>query len=79
MSYGDFITVVPRICGGEPVLRGTRVPLRTILGSLAESDSIEQIVHSIPSVTEEAVRAVISFAAASAFDDLPTPGAKAPV
>lgn len=79
MSYGDFITVDPRICGGEPVLRGTRVPLRTILGSLAESDSIEQIVHSIPSVTEEAVRAVISFAAASAFDDLPTPGAKAPV
>ncbi|GMU82836.1 MAG: DUF433 domain-containing protein [Phycisphaerales bacterium] len=79
MGYGDFITVDPRICGGEPVLRGTRVPLRTILGSLAEGDSIEQIVRSFPTVTEEAVRAVISFAAASAFDDLPTPGAKAPV
>ncbi len=79
MGCGDFITVDPRICGGEPVLRGTRVPLRTILGSLAEGDSIEQIVRSFPTVTEEAVRAVISFAAASAFDDLPTPGAKAPV
>ncbi len=79
MGYDDLITSDPGICGGQPVIRGTRVPLRTVLGSLAEGDSVEQIVKSFPSLTEEVVRQVISFAAASAYDDLPAPGAKAPM
>ncbi len=76
MMYDDLITIDPQICGGQPVIKGTRVTLRTVLGSLAEGDTVEQILRSFPSLTEEAVRAVISFAAASAFDDLPFPGAK---
>ena len=79
MSYDDLIASDPGVCGGQPVIRGTRVPLRTVLGSLADGDSIEQIVNSFPSLTEQAVRGVISFAAASAYDDLPAPGAKVPV
>lgn len=79
MSYDELITTDPGTCGGQPVIRGTRVPLRTILGSLAEGDTAEQIVRSFPSLTEEAVRAVIAFAAAAAYDDLPAPGAKVPV
>ena len=79
MEYGELIVSDPGVCGGQPVIRGTRVPLRTILGSLAEGDTVEQIIKSFPSLTEEMVRAVIAFAAASAYDDLPTPGAKIPV
>ena len=79
MSIEDLIVSDPGICGGQPVIRGTRVPLRTVLGSLVDGDTVEQIVKSFPSLSEEAVRAVISFAAASAYDDLPTPGAKVPV
>ena len=40
----------PRICGGEPVIRGTRVTLRTVLASLAEGDSIESILEDFPVV-----------------------------
>lgn len=36
MDYGARIVRDPKICGGEPVIRGTRVTLRTILASLAE-------------------------------------------
>ncbi|HWL93857.1 MAG TPA: DUF433 domain-containing protein [Phycisphaerae bacterium] len=79
MSHDDLIVTDPAICGGQPVIRGTRVPLRTVLGSLAEGDTVEQIVNSFPSLTDDVVRAVISFAAASAYDDLPSPGAKVPV
>lgn len=79
MSYDNLVISDPQICGGQPVIRGTRVPLRTVLGSIAEGDTIEQIVKSFPSLTVELVRAVISFAPASAYDDLPTPGAKVPV
>jgi uncharacterized protein (DUF433 family) len=71
MSYQDVIVRDPAICGGQPVIRGTRVTLRTILASLAEGDSIEQIVRSFPTVTANDVRAVIAFAAASVQEDLP--------
>lgn len=64
----------PDVCGGQPVLVGTRVPLRTVLASLAEGATIEQVVADFPTVTTDQVRAVIAFAAASAEEDLPVPG-----
>ena len=62
-----------KICGGEPVFRGTRVTLRTVLASLAEGDSPEEILAEFPSLKPEDIRAAIAFAAASAEEDLPTP------
>lgn len=74
MQYQDRILRDPRICGGEPVIRGTRVTLRTVLASLAEGATIEEILQDFPALTEEDVRAVIAFAAASAQEDIPVPG-----
>lgn len=71
--YTDRIIRDTQVCGGEPVLKGTRVTLRTVLASLAEGDSIEDILNDFPSLTPEDVRAVIAFAAASAEEDLPVP------
>ncbi|MEZ4736600.1 MAG: DUF433 domain-containing protein [Caldilineaceae bacterium] len=72
-TYFDFIVRDPQICGGEPTVRGTRVPLRTILASLAEGAWIDEILADFPTLTETQVRAVIAFAAASAEEDLPLP------
>lgn len=74
MAFNDIIVRDPKVCGGEPVVRGTRVTLRTILSSLADGDSVEDILRSFPTLTEQDVRAVIAFAAASAQEDMPTPG-----
>lgn len=74
MNYDQRIIRDPKICGGEPVIKGTRVTLRTILASLAEGASMEEILGDFPTLTEEDVRAVIAFAAASAQEDLPAPG-----
>ncbi len=73
MNWSERITSDPGICGGQPVIKGTRVLLRTILASLAEGDSVESILGSFPSLSEEDVRAVIAFAAASAEEDIPSP------
>jgi len=73
LALADLIVRDKAICGGEPVFRGTRVTLRTVLGSLADGDSVEQIVKSFPTVSEQQVKAAIAFAAASAQDDLPVP------
>jgi uncharacterized protein (DUF433 family) len=71
MNYQQYITRDREMCGGEPVVRGTRVPLRTILASLAEGATTDEILSDFPTLTKEQVRAVIAFAAVSAQEDLP--------
>ncbi len=73
MDYRKYIVRDPKICGGEPVIKGTRVTIRTILASLAEGATIQEILEDFPTLKENDVRAVIAFAAASAEDDLPAP------
>ncbi|MEZ4735291.1 MAG: DUF433 domain-containing protein [Caldilineaceae bacterium] len=70
-SYLDVIVRDPQICGGQPVVRGKRVTVRTILASLAEGAWMDEILADFPTVTEAQVRAVIAFAAALAEEDLP--------
>ncbi len=72
-DYADRFTRDPGICGGEPVFKGTRVTLRTVLASLAEGDPVEEILADFPSLAADDVRAAIAFAAASAQEDLPVP------
>ena len=61
------------ICAGRPVVRGTRVLVRVVLGYLAHGETTAHILEEFPSLTEADVRAVIAFAAASAGEDLPAP------
>jgi uncharacterized protein (DUF433 family) len=74
MDYQSRIIRDPQLCGGEPVMKGTRVTLRTVLASLAEGASVAEILAEFPTLTEDDVRAAIAFAAASAEEDLPVPG-----
>jgi uncharacterized protein (DUF433 family) len=61
------------ICGGEPIFKGTRVTLRTVLASLAGGDSADEILTDFSSLKSEDIQAAIAFAAASAEGDLPVP------
>lgn len=61
MNYQDRIIRDPRVCGGQPVIKGTRVTLSTVLASLAEGASIAEILTDFPSLTEEDVRAAIAY------------------
>ncbi|MBZ5514770.1 MAG: DUF433 domain-containing protein [Acidobacteriia bacterium] len=72
-QYAERIVRDPQVCGGQPTFKGTRVTLRTVLASLAEGDSIEEILEQFPTLKPEDVRAAIVFAAASAEEDLPLP------
>jgi uncharacterized protein (DUF433 family) len=73
MNHEERIMRDPQICGGEPVFRGTRVILRTVLASLAAGDSVEAILADFPALKAEDVQAAIAFAAASAEEDMPIP------
>lgn len=70
-DYHDRIGRDPKVAGGQAVIKGTRVTLRTVLASLAEGATTEEILEDFPTLTEADVRAAIAFAAASAQEDLP--------
>lgn len=73
LDHQRFIERRRDVCGGEAVIQGTRVTVRTILASLAEGASIDEIIADFPTVPREAVQAMIAYAAASAEEDLPVP------
>jgi uncharacterized protein (DUF433 family) len=70
VDYLSHFDTKQNICGGETVIRGTRV---TLLAILAEGTTVDEILADFPSVSAEDVQAVIAFAAASAEEDLPIP------
>ena len=76
LNYRDRIHRDPKVAGGEAVIKGTRVTLRTVLASLAEGATTAELLQDFPSLTEDDVRAAIAFAAASAQEDLPVAGAQ---
>ena len=72
-NYQLFFERRKEVCGGDLVIKGMRVTVRTLLASLAEGASVEEIRLDFPTVSAEAMRAVIAFAASSAEEDLPVP------
>ena len=58
--YGRIIRD-PKICGGQPVFKGTRVTLKTVLASLAEGASNETILSDFPSLSSDDLFAAIRF------------------
>lgn len=73
MAYHERMVSDSAVCGGQLVVKGTRVLVRTVLSYLAQGFFITEILEEFPSLAEEDVRAVIAFAAASASEDLPAP------
>lgn len=54
------------MCGGRPVIAGTRVRVTDILEMLAGGASAGEIVADFPYLSEEDVRAALAYAAAQA-------------
>jgi uncharacterized protein (DUF433 family) len=48
---------------GEPCIRGTRIPVRMIVGSLADGLTVDQIVAEYPQITPADVFATLAYAA----------------
>ena len=61
------IAINPEVCGGRPIVAGTRMRVTDVLEMLAGGASAAEIAADFPYVGQEDVRAVLAYAAAS-FD-----------
>ncbi len=53
------------IMGGVPCIRGTRIPVTTIVALLGDGFSINEVLADYPQLTEADIRAALRFAAAA--------------
>ncbi|NOX60888.1 MAG: DUF433 domain-containing protein [Chloroflexi bacterium] len=66
----DRITANPKILGGKPVIRGTRLSVEFILELLASGMSEEAILEDYPHITREDIRACLKYAARSCKNEI---------
>jgi uncharacterized protein (DUF433 family) len=59
----DRIEVSPEICGGKPVIRGTRIMVRNILGMIAGGYTVDGILAAYPDLTRDDVAGALEYAA----------------
>jgi uncharacterized protein (DUF433 family) len=64
------ITVDPKVCGGRPCIRGTRIYVSTILDAMAEGLIPEQIIDHYPSLKIDDIRGAVAYAAELARENI---------
>jgi uncharacterized protein (DUF433 family) len=63
-SYTDRITADPRILGGRPVVRGTRISGGLVLEELAHNPDVAELLVTHPDLTRADVQAYLAYAEA---------------
>ena len=62
MEKLDRIQINPKICLGQPVVRGTRITVSVILKLLASGQSVQDVIEAYPELevadVQEAIRSV---------------------
>ena len=59
------IVVEHQIMAGVPCIRGTRIPVATLIGMVAEGMTTGEILVDFPQLTADGVREALQFAAAA--------------
>lgn len=70
MNWQDYIHSDPKVVGGKPVIKGTRLSVEFILGRLADGWSEQMILESYPRLTQESLRALYAYLLEMAKDGL---------
>jgi uncharacterized protein (DUF433 family) len=63
MDYRKIITIEPDKRSGKPCIRGTRMTVTDVLEYLAGGMTHEELLRDFPDLTEEDIRACLTFAA----------------
>src|ERR1700730_18968333 len=65
-QYENRITADPKILGGKPVVRGTRIAVSLVLEELANNPDIKEVLAAHPDLTRADVQAWLACAQAMA-------------
>jgi uncharacterized protein (DUF433 family) len=61
--WQERIVISPDIHHGDPCIKGTRVPVSVLLGSLADGMSSSEILQEYPQLSDKDLQAALAYAA----------------
>ena len=59
------VSVDHTIMGGVPCVRGTRIPVATVVGMIAEGMTVDEIISDFPQLAPDDIQDSLRFAAAA--------------
>jgi len=59
----DRIVINPKVMVGKPVIKGTRIPVDTVIKLIAQGMKIEGILEDYPNLTKEDIKAALLYSA----------------
>jgi uncharacterized protein (DUF433 family) len=57
------IVINQEVCGGRPIIAGTRMRVSDILDALASGDTVEELLADFPYITREDIHACLAYGA----------------
>ena len=73
VRWQDRVVIAPDLHHGEPCIRGTRIPVAMILGSLADGMEWSEILDAYPQLGTEDILAALDYAAEMVRQDILAP------
>ena len=73
IRWQDRIVIAPDLHHGEACIRNTRIPVATIIGSLADGMTYNEIRQAYPQLKEEDIQAALAYAAVTLHTDVIAP------
>jgi uncharacterized protein (DUF433 family) len=61
-TWIDRIVLNPEILRGKPIVRGTRIPVETVLKHLANDLDVDEVLQAFPRLKREDIRACLQYA-----------------
>lgn len=61
--WQEHIVIEPNLHHGDPCIKGTRIPVTMVIGSLADGMTIAEIQEAYPQLSKEDVQAALAYAA----------------
>ena len=73
IRWQERIEIAPDLHHGDACIKGTRIPVATIVGSLADGMTTFEILEQYPQLIQEDIQAALAYAAELIHQDLLAP------
>lgn len=60
MAYA-YLTQVPGVCGGQPIIAGTRIGVHDVVGLIVNGATIDDVVRSFPDVKKAQIYECLAY------------------
>ena len=61
MNINEYITHIEDVCGGRPIIKGTRLPVRAIAGCFKLGMTLDEIFNAYPHLKPQQICAALAY------------------